>query len=236
MWRSDHKRGACWSAEPIRLVPLPTAPGGGACPGTITRRRAVQLDSSQGDRDPCTVGALGRPMNVDDRLSQDLVVEVTARRRPVTPRIEARTRNTNEDTEPRDRILADILGDEPSAHLLVSQAKHAAAFRRISRSIRNSRFSLPSRSNSTRSPTSNPDSTSRRACLTQAASDPSAIPRDRATPLSADQTPDTTPPPHDGTPPDTSTINPSRAPSPETHPRIGCPRNRVNSSWSQPMT
>ncbi len=128
-----------------------------------------------------TLGALERPMNVDDRLSQDLVVEVTARRCPVAPRIEARTRNIDEDTEPGDRILAGILGDEPSAHLLVSRAKHAAAFRRISRFIRNSRFSLRSRSNSVRPSTSRPDSASRRACFTQVASDPSAIPSDRAT-------------------------------------------------------
>ena len=65
-----------------------------------------------------------------------------------------------------------MIGDEPSAHLFVSRAKYAAAFRRISRSIRSSRFSLRSRSSSARSSGSRPDSASGRACLTHAAKRP----------------------------------------------------------------
>ena len=49
--------------------------------------------------------------------------------------------------------MVGVVGDEPSAHLFVSRAKHAAALRRISRSIFNSAFSLRSRASSARTST-----------------------------------------------------------------------------------
>src|SRR5206468_10361545 len=73
------------------------------------------------------------------------------------PGVEAAGRDAEDATEPSDRVVGLLRGDEPEpAHRVVSLAKKAAAFFRISRPSRSTRTSLPSRASSSRSAVVNP--------------------------------------------------------------------------------
>jgi len=123
-----------------------------------------------------------RDVDVADLVRARRVVDVVVRQPAAGPPVETRPRDPDQLTEPLDRERPGVLEDECAAHLFVFRATYAAAFRRISRSIRKSLFSSRSRSSSARSSGSSaPGASSRAAAFTQAASEPCPIPNDFAT-------------------------------------------------------